>query len=66
MCYSLEVPRIEIGRPALYEVFFFFFFFIYLALLGLTCSTQDLLVAAPGIFSCGMRTLSCDMWDLVP
>ena len=26
----------------------------------------QVLVAACGIFSCGMRTLSCGMWDLVP
>ena len=26
----------------------------------------DLLVAACGIFSCGMQTLNCGMWDLVP
>ena len=24
------------------------------------------LVAACGIFSCGMQTLSCDMWGLIP
>ena len=33
------------------------FFFIWL---------QQVLVAACGIFSCGRKTLSCDMWDLVP
>ena len=33
--------------------------FIYLAALGLSCSMWDL-------FSCGMRTLSWGMWDLVP
>ena len=32
---------------------------IYLGALGLSCSTQD-------FFSCGVRTLSCGMWDLVP
>ena len=26
----------------------------------------QVLVTARGIFSCGMRTLSCSMWDLVP
>ena len=34
-------------------------FNVYLAALGLSCSMQDL-------FSCGMQTLSCGMWDLVP
>ena len=33
--------------------------FIYLAALGLSCSMWNL-------FSCGMRTLSWGMWDLVP
>ena len=33
--------------------------FIYLAALGLSCPLWDL-------FSCGMQTLSCGMWDLVP
>ena len=36
--------------------FFKKYLFIYLAASGLSC----------GIFSCGMRTLSCSMWDLVP
>ena len=27
---------------------------------------QQVLIAACRIFSCGMQTLSCDMWDLVP
>ena len=32
--------------------------FIYLAVLGLSCACE--------IVSCGMQTLSSDMWDLVP
>ena len=42
------------------------YLFIYLAVPGLSCGTQDLLVVAHGIFTCGMQTLSCSMWDLVP
>ena len=34
-------------------------FNVYLAALGLSCRMQDL-------FSCGMQTFSCGMWDLVP
>ena len=48
--------------------------FIYLAVLGLSHGMQDLqpsllyvgsLLAACGIFSCAMWTLSCEMWELV-
>ena len=43
---------------------------IYLAVLGLSCSPWDLPSSlwhvGCGIFSCGMRTLSCSMWDLIP
>ena len=43
------------------------YFCIYLATAGLSCSMQDLfLAAACGIFSCSMQTLSCSMRDLVP
>ena len=35
-------------------------------MLGLSCGTQDLLVAACGLISCSMQTLSCSMRDLVP
>ena len=37
------------------------YWFIYLAASGLNCFH-----VACGIFSCGMRTLSSSMWDLVP
>ena len=40
--------------------------FIYLTALSLSCGTQDLLVAAYAIFSCGMQNLSHGMWDLIP
>ena len=49
--------------------------FIYLAVWGIGCGILDLwsllccvgsLVEACGIFNCGMWTLSCNMWDLVP
>ena len=58
------------------EAFFFFKkVFIYLAAPGLRCGMRGLqsslqharsLVAACGLFSCGMQTFSCGMWDLVP
>ena len=35
--------------------------FVYLFILA-----AGILVAALGIFSCGMQTLRCSMWDLVP
>ena len=53
----------------------FFFFLIYLTMLGHSCGTRNLWsllwhasssAVACRIFSCGMRTLSCGMWDLVP
>ena len=48
----------------------FFLTFIHLAGLGLSCGTRSLIftvaVAACGIFSCSMQTLSCSKWDLVP
>ena len=42
------------------------FFFIFVATLGLSCSTWSLLVSAWGVFSWGMwkQTLSCGMWGL--
>ena len=47
--------------------------FIYLAALGLSCSTwdlrcrvQDLYLWHVGSFSCSMRALSCGLQDLVP
>ena len=62
--------------------YLFIYLFIYLAALSLSCGMRDLLVAACGIFSCGMQglflvaahglfscgmwTLSWGMWDLVP
>ena len=51
------------------------YLFIYLSVLGLSCHTQDLwsslwhwssLVAASRIFSSGVQTLNCSLWDLVP
>ena len=36
---------------------------IYLAVLGLSCGTRNLCCS---IFSHGMWTLGCGMWDLVP
>ena len=39
------------------------FFFFFLAAPG---GIRDLLVAARGIWSCSLPTLSCGMWDLVP
>ena len=49
----------------------FMYLFIFLTSLilaapALSCSTQDLIIAACGIFSYSMRTLSCGMWNLVP
>ena len=38
----------------------------YLAVPAVSCSTQDLLIVACGVFSYSMGTLSCGMWDLVP
>ena len=49
---------------------FLFIVFIHLAALGLSCGTSGLrssvFVAACGIFSYSMWTLSCGVWDLVP
>ena len=54
----------------LINVLFFFslFFNIYLVTPALGCGTQDLWSSftACGIFSCGMRTLICNIWNLVP
>ena len=36
-----------------------------LAVPGLSCHRQGLLLAAGEIFTCGIQTLSCIMWDLV-
>ena len=44
-------------------VYLFFLTLLILAVLALSCSTQDLLIVACGI---SMQTLSCGMWDLVP
>ena len=46
---------------------FYCLLFIYLAAWGLDCGRQELpsLLRYAGYFSCGMRTLSCGMWDLV-
>ena len=42
-------------------------FLVYLAVLGLSCSTQDLWSSLwyAGCFSCDVWILSCGMWDLV-
>ena len=49
---------------------FLFFFFGCLILVAawriLSCSMWVLSVAACGIFSCSMQTLTCNMWHLVP
>ena len=39
---------------------------IYLDVPDGSYGTWDLLIAAYEIFTCGMQTLSCGMWDLVP
>ena len=46
---------------------FYCLLFIYLAAPGLDCGRQELpsLLRYARYFSCGMRTLSCGMWDLV-
>ena len=43
------------------------YFYLFLAALGLICSTRDFrsLLWPAESFRCGMRTLSCSMWDLV-
>ena len=43
------------------------YFLVYLAVLGLSCSTQDLWSSLwyAGCFSCDVWILSCGMWDLV-
>ena len=50
--------------------YIFIFIFIYLAVLGLSLvAAWRTFVVASGIFfvfTCGKRTLSCGMWDLVP
>ena len=45
-----------------------FFFLVYLAVpgLGWVPGIFAIFVAACGIFSCGMQTLSYGIWDLVP
>ena len=42
-----------------------FLFRIYLATWGVSWAHR-IFIAASGMFSCSMRTLSCGMWDLVP
>ena len=46
---------------------FFFFLIIYLAVPGLKCGMQDLPSSLHHVWSsCGLRTLSCGTWYLVP
>ena len=46
---------------------FYFLIFIFLAVPGLSCSLQDLFCSwSMLIFGCGIQTLSCGVWDLVP
>ena len=49
-CSDVGTSR-DVRRTGSLDLLFFFFIFSYLAALSL---------------SCGMQTLSCHMWDLVP
>ena len=59
---TLQVRLLSSHEPEIFSLcpqsfFFLSFFFIWL---------RWVLVAARGIFSCSLRTLSCGMWDLDP
>ena len=61
-CTTREVPILLFFSGSRFEVFVnlitLFLFIIYLAVPGLSCTR--------GMRSCGIRALSCGMWDLVP
>ena len=56
-------PTLVLSRPLLWIIHCDVFFNIYFYLFIWLC---QVLVAAFGIFSCSIQTLSCSMWDLVP
>ena len=65
--------KLQNNMCIIYYLFILFLKFIYL-FIWLLCVlvaargifVEGSLVEACGIFSCGMRTLSCSVWDLVP
>ena len=46
------------------ELFIPIYLFIWLG--WVLAAAHGIFVAACWVFSCGMRTLTCGMWDLVP
>ena len=54
--FNLAIPFVPIRQFLRARAFLFKKIFIYLA--------TPILVSACRVFSCGMRTLSCGMWDL--
>ena len=59
-CFGDELVRDDVLKMVNHLPFILFkniYLFIWL---------HSVLVAAHGIFSCSMRTLSCGMWDVVP
>ena len=48
---SITKSKLQLSHISLKYIYFFYLLFIYLAVLGL---------------SCGMQSLCCGMWDLVP
>ena len=67
--FHLE-PHHSLSSIQLFKFFKIYlkFLFIYLAVLGLSCGTQDLWSSVwhAGSFSGGMKTLSFSMWNQVP
>ena len=69
--FFFNIRELEVWVKVFVFVFcFLLIVFIHLAALGLSCGTSgrrsSVFVAACGIFSYSMWTLSCGVWDLVP
>ena len=61
------MPWIIIWKHALNWPLLCFLFFIWLcSVLVVACGLCDLHYSMGGLLSCGMRTLSCGMWDILP
>ena len=67
--WRLKSEQEKQPRGCVAMIFFLMFIFIYLAVLGLSGQKvfgRSSPNVGSSVFSCGMRILTCSMWDLAP